>query len=194
MFLIYRRKIPFQKNRRLARTLFFAGLFCRCFLCRSLCICHLAYGSASLFLQRKVASQNSKRLGRTLFFARFYPVSVALPRCLCVSYDTTFLISTVPCAASLLLRLPRCSATASRFLAPCRPFLCATAKCALQRTCKGMRPLIDMPEAWETLDLRADVIGRRTMKSGRQSIMSRHPLFFLARSVVLQVMGAVVAL
>eukprot|EP00904_Undaria_pinnatifida_P012647 jgi/Undpi1/8512/HiC_scaffold_25.g10979.m1 len=67
-----------------------------------------------------------------------------------------------------------------------RPYLSAASKCALQRTCKYMRPLIDMPEAWENLDLRADVIGRRTMKSGRQSIMSRQPLFFLARSVVLQ--------
>lgn len=56
-----------------------------------------------------------------------------------------------------------------------------------------MRPLVDMPEAWETLDLRAEVIGRRTMKSGRQSIMSRQPLFFFARSVVLQVMGLAVA-
>lgn len=51
-----------------------------------------------------------------------------------------------------------------------------------------MRRLVDTPEAWETLDLRADVIGRRTMKSGRQSIMSRQPLFFLARSVVQQVL------
>ena len=50
-----------------------------------------------------------------------------------------------------------------------------------------MRRLVDTPEAWETLDLRADVIGRRTMKSGRLSIMSRQPLFFLARSVVQQV-------
>lgn len=50
-----------------------------------------------------------------------------------------------------------------------------------------MGRLLGTPEAWETLDLKADVIGRRTMKSGRQSIMSRQPLFFLARSVVLQV-------
>lgn len=54
-----------------------------------------------------------------------------------------------------------------------------------------MRRLVDTPEAWETLDLRADVIGRRTMKSGRLSIMSRQPLFFLARSVVQQVHVAV---
>lgn len=46
---------------------------------------------------------------------------------------------------------------------------------------------MDTPQAWETLDLRADVIGRRTMTSGRRSIMSRQPLFFLARSVVQQV-------
>lgn len=50
-----------------------------------------------------------------------------------------------------------------------------------------MGHLLNTPEAWETLDLRADVIGRRTMKSGRQSIMTRQPLFFLARSVVQQV-------
>ncbi len=50
-----------------------------------------------------------------------------------------------------------------------------------------MRRLMDTPQAWETLDLRADVIGRRTMKSGRRSIMSRQPLFSLARRVVRQV-------
>ncbi|CAM9481675.1 unnamed protein product [Pylaiella littoralis] len=67
-----------------------------------------------------------------------------------------------------------------------RPYLSSASKCALQRTCKDMGRLLGTPEAWETLDLKADVIGRRTMKSGRQSIMSRQPLFFLARSVVLQ--------
>ena len=46
---------------------------------------------------------------------------------------------------------------------------------------------MDTPQAWETLDLRADLIGRRTMKSGRQSVLSTQPLFFLARSVVKQV-------
>ncbi|CAM9142743.1 unnamed protein product [Ectocarpus sp. 6 AP-2014] len=67
-----------------------------------------------------------------------------------------------------------------------RPYLCSTSKCALQRTCGQMHRLLDTPDAWETLDLRAHVIGRRTMKSGRQSILSRQPLFFLARSVVQQ--------
>eukprot|EP00752_Nemacystus_decipiens_P009419 g8422.t1 len=67
-----------------------------------------------------------------------------------------------------------------------RPYLSSVEKCRLQRTCKDMRRLVDTPEAWETLDLRADVIGRRTMKSGRLSVMSRQPLFFLARSVVQQ--------
>lgn len=50
-----------------------------------------------------------------------------------------------------------------------------------------MRRLVDTPEAWESLDLRADVIGRRTTKSGRLSIMGRLHLFLLARSVVQQV-------
>ncbi|CAM9108949.1 unnamed protein product [Scytosiphon promiscuus] len=67
-----------------------------------------------------------------------------------------------------------------------RPFLCPGSKCALQRSCREMRRLLNAREAWENLDLRADVIGRRTMKSGRQSIMSSQPLFFLARSVVQQ--------
>lgn len=68
-----------------------------------------------------------------------------------------------------------------------RPYLCAASKCALQRTCKNMRQVVDMPEAWQSLDLRADLIGRRTLKSGRQSILSNEPLFFLARSVIVQV-------
>lgn len=71
-----------------------------------------------------------------------------------------------------------------------RPYLSSVSKCALQLTCKEMGRLLDTPAAWATLDLRADVIGRRTMKSGRQSIMSREPLFFLARSVVQQVITA----
>lgn len=50
-----------------------------------------------------------------------------------------------------------------------------------------MRHVVDMPEAWQSLDLRADVIGRRTLKSGRQSVLSNEPLFFLARSIIGQV-------
>lgn len=68
-----------------------------------------------------------------------------------------------------------------------RRYLCAASKCALQRTCKNMRHVVDMPEAWQSLDLRADVIGRRTLRSGRQSVLSNEPLFFLARSVIGQV-------
>ena len=125
-----------------------------------------------------------------------FALSVLLCRSACAYHTihTTSLVATVLGPAALLLRVPRYSTATSRFLTPCRPFLCATAKCALQRACKRMRPLGDMPEAWESLDLRAEVIGRRTMKSGRQSIMSKQPLFFFARSVVLQVMGVAVAL
>lgn len=68
-----------------------------------------------------------------------------------------------------------------------RPYLGSLSKCALQRTCRQMRGLLSDTRAWRSLDLRAEVIGTRTMRSGRQSHLSHQPLFFLARSVVVQV-------
>ena len=51
-------------------------------------------------------------------------------------------------------------------------------KLHLHATCKTMRTLLESAQAWTHVDMSFDVVGVRTSRSGRRSLLTATPLFF----------------
>ena len=51
-------------------------------------------------------------------------------------------------------------------------------KLHLHATCKTMRTLLESTQAWTHVDMSFDVVGVRTSRSGRRSLLTATPLFF----------------